>query len=616
MVDHPAICVERNHVRTFDPGRKNWLVTVRNHYDTTISPSRSTPRSYKGFKKLPPSAAATKSRPDKLLLILIALAALVLRMVRPGSIGIDHFDEGIYAFAGEWPFARGGLWSIDPAVIPYGPPMTPILIGLSFILFGGPSDFAAILPGILCGTASVLLIALLTTRIFNQRAGLFSALFLATSGAAIAFSRSALTETPLMFCWLLAMIAGLRFLKKPGLVSASGLGLGVGLCQLTKYNGALTGVIVALTALTDFILVPRETRRDFKLFVRRIAFGLFAIVVAAFLYMPWFEFVERHDGYRSLMKHHSRYMGGVSTWLGHLKLQLAQSTVFQMHWPLIVILTSGMIWLLLNDNRATPKKNQSLGHMIFLTLFTLIPNLIWVAAITMTSRLLRSSDTGQKLVAVWLIFLSILTPFYHPYARLWLPTMLASFIVVGGIIEKSWAMESSHFTKSISIKSFIKSWEFAAGLLVWLAVTSFHLSVSLPDVWSGRGTTRIEIQELIPKISATSSAGKTISIYVSPAVRWQLRNTTPRGGFGPGRLVNLSDLASYKVGPLLLDTGLLSKSELETIQNRLDIEPRQTLNDTAVFKRTRGLITVLDIAPGTARGERLPSTRLLWVDDK
>jgi hypothetical protein len=90
----------------------------------------------------PASKSFIRKRPG-----LIFLAGFLLRLGLPGSIGLDHFDEGIYAFAGEWPFARGGLSALDPSLIPYGPPVTSLQIGISNILLGGPSDFSVFFQG-------------------------------------------------------------------------------------------------------------------------------------------------------------------------------------------------------------------------------------------------------------------------------------------------------------------------------------------------------------------------------------------------------------------------------------------------------------------------------------
>ena len=555
-------------------------------------------------------APAAKIIDTRKKLGLILLAGLLLRLVWPGSIGLDHFDEGIYAFAGEWPFARGGLAALDPALIPYGPPVTSVLIGISNIVLGGPSDFSAILPGLLCGSLAVVVIGRLAAKSFTPQAGLFSAILLATSGAGIAFSRSALTDAPLMLVWLSTIYCGLHFLKRPGFISAMGLGIGVGLSQLTKYNGALTGVIVALTALLDVAYVPREKVRDFHLFAKRIGWGLFAILIAFLIYLPWIQFVERHGGYRTLMKHHSGYMGGVETWFSHLKLQLAQASVFQWQWSLMILVVLACIWVG-DSNQNQAKETKIKWPAVLTTLLCLIPNAIWICSIIRTPRLLRSPEVGLKLIAVWLIFLSILTPFYHPYARLWLPTTMASFLVAGSMLDDIWSSQSLSDLTHLNFRTIVREKKFLAGLLIFFVVTSFQMPLQEAGFWSGRGALKADVLKLVPQIQASVSKGRTVSLYVSPAVRWQLRNATPPAGFGPGRLANLPDLHAYQSGPLLLDRGLLNEREYEEFLKRNPRIKKQLQSE----KSQRGLISILDIAPDASLGSPIPGIGLEWLGD-
>ena len=562
---------------------------------------------------MPPAATKPQTRYRQMLLV-VALLGLLLRLGLPGSVGVDHFDEGIYAFAGEWPYARGGLTALDPTVIAYGPPVTPVLIGASYLLVGGPTDFAAILPGLVCGSVAVLVLARLAGQIFSLRAGLFSAVLLATSGAAVAFSRSALTDAPLMLFWLLAMLAGLHFLKSPGFITAIGMGLGVGLCQLAKYNGALTGIIVAMTALVDFLVVPRETRRDTRLFVKRIGWGIIGAMVAGLIYLPWFQFVERHGGYRALMKHHGGYMGGVGTWLVYLRMQLAQAGVFQFQWILMLLGGAGLIGLGLQNSGEAGQKIKTRAIVATL-IFWVIPNAIWVGSVMAAASLMRSTNIGRRMVAVWLVFLSLLTPFYHPYARLWLPTMLASLTVAGWLLEEIWLWHLQGF-QFTDFKTHARSRKYTvAGFLIWLAVTTFHQPAALPGVWSGRGALRADVAAMVPEIQKATATGRAVSLYISPAARWQLRTATPAGGFGPGRIVTLGELKPDLPGPMLIDAGLLNPTELKAVEARQKKKAAGLNPAKADGLYKRGLITILDLAPGAAQGETPPESGLIWLTD-
>ena len=54
--------------------------------------------------------------------------------------------------------------------------------------------------------------------------------------------------------------------------------------------------------------------------------GLVAAVAAALVYWPWFGFVETHGGYADALASPRGYIGGLSSWFEHWRLQLEQAT--------------------------------------------------------------------------------------------------------------------------------------------------------------------------------------------------------------------------------------------------------------------------------------------------
>ena len=196
-----------------------------------------------------------------------------------------HFDEGIYALAGLWSLSPRGLASIDPTVISYAPPGFPVLVGLSYLVFG-VRDLAAILVSICAGTLTIPVAAWLSRRTFGPGAGGAAAAFTALSGPHIAFSRMALTDASFLLCWLTSIGMGQRFLERPNAARALFLGLAVGLSQLFKYNGWISGAIVAATAVVWLLFHPGEWRT--RSMAGTWGWGLFAVIVAAIVYWPWF----------------------------------------------------------------------------------------------------------------------------------------------------------------------------------------------------------------------------------------------------------------------------------------------------------------------------------------
>ncbi len=261
--------------------------------------------------------------PDREWIAILALTIVgaALRLAGFGRLGLDHFDEGIYASAGMWSLAPGGLEGIDPGLIPYAPPGYPILVGLAYSLYG-PTDRAAIAVSIVAGIAAVPLAGWLgQADVRARRRGGCGRPRGGVDGASRPSAGWRSTDATFLVAWLAAMIAGGRFLEKPGPWRAVVLGLAVGAAQLVKYNGWLAGAIVAATALLGPVVSAEERFRPRV--VRTFGWGLLAAVVAAIVEWPWFRFVEAHGGYAALLAHQRGYFDGLgkwpANWLVHLR---------------------------------------------------------------------------------------------------------------------------------------------------------------------------------------------------------------------------------------------------------------------------------------------------------
>ncbi len=139
----------------------------------------------------------------------LTLAGAVIRVWSLGRLGLIHFDEGIYALTGLWPLMPRGLLSLDPTCIAYSPPGYPILVGLSYLWFG-VSDTSAILVSIICGTATIPLVAWLSLRTFGRGAGAVAAALAAGSAVHVSFSRMALTDVSFLLAFVVALGQGQR----------------------------------------------------------------------------------------------------------------------------------------------------------------------------------------------------------------------------------------------------------------------------------------------------------------------------------------------------------------------------------------------------------------------
>ena len=366
-------------------------------------------------------------------LVVVTLFAAGSRVAGFGRLGLDHFDEGVYASAGLWSLAPGGLAGLDPGLIPYAPPGYPILVGLAYRLFG-PSDLAAIAVSILAGIAATPATYRLGRKTFGPPTGVAAAGFAAASMPHIVFSRMALTDATFLLAWLVAMTAGGDFLERPGPGRAVFLGLAVGVAQLVKYNGWLAGAIVAASACLGPLVSPDERSRG--RLGRVFGWGVLAAVVAASVYAPWFRFVERHGGYASLLNHQRGYFDGPRSWPANWLIQLRQLVAFTDMGLAEAALgpTLALVGLaachVFERRRLRGPTSAVLGLALILMILTRASSTWWLG-LGLAAFSVRNRRPRVRLLGVWWVALSILTPMYHPYARLWLPLEAAGWLMGG-----------------------------------------------------------------------------------------------------------------------------------------------------------------------------------------
>jgi dolichyl-phosphate-mannose-protein mannosyltransferase len=388
------------------------------------------------------NANRTSLAREGLVIAVLTLLGAVPRFWNFGRLSLTHFDEGIYAFSGLWITGNDGSLGLDPMVIAYAPPGFPILVGLAYLAFG-ISDYSAILVATVCGIATIPVVGWLGRRTFGPGAGSAASTFAAMSMAHVAFSRKALTDAPFLLAWVVAIGLGGRFLEKPGLARALALGLVVGIAQNLKYNGWLAGVLVIIAAVSGAIK-HGDGRRPGAL-LRTFGWGLAAAIVAALVYAPWFGFVESHGGYAALLRHHRSYLGGASAWWSNWNTQLGEAYALSgtRRWGAIVW---SLAWLACGWTAIGPRlvpswtRRRSVGFVIGLgfgaALFAFQANIPWWVGLGWSPWLLLSATPTLRLLGSWWLLLSILTPLYHPYARLWLPLHAVGWLFLGGLIAR------------------------------------------------------------------------------------------------------------------------------------------------------------------------------------
>ena len=313
---------------------------------------------------------------------------------------------------------------------------------------------------------------------------------MAFSGFHVAFSRVALTDASFLLCWILGLVCGQRFLERPRLSSGIALGLSVGLAQWFKYSGWLLGGFVVVAACLGILVDPKERHRPR---IRAVwGFGLLAVLLAVAVYWPWFAFVESHGGYAGLLKHHQSYMGGFSSWPPHLRLQLEQMAALSggPAWNVTEYLAAVLCCELVLLPLGKPNRYRA---SLLLAIFALVFPFFywWLGAGWVLDPRQRRSPGRRLLAAAWL-GLSILTPLYHPYARLWLPLHFLGWIMTANLINQGFPTPRPKPGKSASALETgnlhgINLWEWIACGIAMLAIEPpGPRHVSLADLGSRR----------------------------------------------------------------------------------------------------------------------------------
>ena len=348
------------------------------------------------------------TRLERRLVLALLLVGLLVRIVPGHGLAVEHFDEGVYASNLLFPDHDYAY----PSRHLYAPPLLPNLIEWCFMV-AGDARWVPMLPGILCGSASVLLVWWLSRPWFGPAAAIAAATIIALNDYHIGLSRSALTDAPLMFFLLLAvgwMYRGLvsgdstddsRETLQQTWIAQTGAphphpvspeyrgegsnyyqqssqaapsqarqprwgycalgGITTGLAWITKYNGWLPLAIVASGSTAAWFLA-RSMKSRTTLPHLMGALGLMAAIATA-IWFPVLNSLEPSGGYAAVAANHRQYVTGMSGWWSAVE----QHVAVQKHWS--GWLTLGSLWLapvlaalVLRAERSTWNEQETLAN--------------------------------------------------------------------------------------------------------------------------------------------------------------------------------------------------------------------------------------------------------------
>lgn len=199
-------------------------------------------------------------QPEFLFIFVAAWSAILMFGTIPFG-DLSGYDDAAYAHEARAMTQSGDWWtmSLNGERDFDKPPLFIWLVAISFKLFG-TTDFAAKIPGVLCGWATIFLVYFLAKELFSNEAREFpileynsqskwipvlSMLSLATTQYFLKYSSHAMTDVPFTFFFTLAVYFYVRSWKNKVFLLASGIA--IGLATLTRSPMGLfpLGIIVA-----------------------------------------------------------------------------------------------------------------------------------------------------------------------------------------------------------------------------------------------------------------------------------------------------------------------------------------------------------------------------------
>jgi len=336
-------------------------------------------------KKVVLPTVSLSNKKAKLILITILIFAFVTRIYNLWSPQNEYFDEVYHAFTAKV-ILHGGVeawewWNTPPEGFAYEwthPPLAKLGMVLGMFVFG-ENSFGYRIPGVLLGVGSVLLIYLLSKKIFKDEViGLISAGVYSFDGLPLVMSRIAMNDSYLLFFSLLSIY---MFYKKKDVWSALSFGL------------ALSSKWSALWVIPILFVIWLKQKDRFRP-ILFISFLFLPIAIYFLSYLPMFT--TGHD---------------LTTWWGMQKQMWWYHTGLDAthayssswwNWPLLIrpiylytsneiggmvariyamgnpfIFWFGVVSVILSSIYSFVEKNKNLGLIVFCYLMFFVP---WAAS--------------------------------------------------------------------------------------------------------------------------------------------------------------------------------------------------------------------------------------------
>jgi 4-amino-4-deoxy-L-arabinose transferase-like glycosyltransferase len=388
------------------------------------------------------------SRQELVAVGLLLLLGVGLRLAFPSRMAVEHFDEGVYAsniwFGTEFGFQY-------PQRRLYAPPLLPSLIEWSLIIDNArspssirPSSLAAMAPSLFAGCLTLVAVWWTARDWFGSSVGLSAMALASLSDLHTLYSRTALTEAPLVLFLILSLWATRRALAANNFQSVVLAGLFTGLAWWTKYNGWLPLAI----GIAGIGLAFASEKAPRARLVRPVASWAGITCLAFVFWCPYLWKLQPFGGYAAVAENHRQYVVGFGGWLSSLQQQYANLNHYD-GWLSSAGIAVAAFVLATSIGRAPaesllrrqPAKCLALALGLAAAATWLgsavVMFVLALLCVGVGLRQMRREETTEQpqsrfalyLSAAWIVGLFAATPLYHPYPRLTLPWVCGLWLV-------------------------------------------------------------------------------------------------------------------------------------------------------------------------------------------
>jgi len=476
-------------------------------------------------------------------LIAATLCGLVLRGAWLSQLAVEHYDEGVYASNLVFLEDEGDEF---PGRALFAPPMMPLVIEWTTIvwrMFAATSpSWLPMLPGIVCGIALVPSAGWIARRWFGPAAGVAAAWLVALSEYHAFYSRTALTDAPLMLAWLWGVYWVSQSLERYELRPAVIAGVVTAVAWWTKYSGWLPLAIAVSGGVAATVMRPASERSWPKL-LRTLAV---MIGTAVILWLPVLWDCQSVGGYAAVAANHRGYVEPWSKWFASLVHQGQNIEWYVGAMTALGFVSAGLSGIVAErpaDQRANdlaPSSPVRMPLVAILLAAALTIGLVSVVGVTLglllagcllaiawgLGRWQRRELSSQEMIAAcllsaWFLGMLLATPRYHAYPRLIMPLWLAGCLGTAWLIEQDAA---SAWSAQVAMR--LRVGVNRRGMaVVWGVFVVVVLFVSGTQAWEDRRTFSRAGDDIAAWLAAEHRAGSppAVFVYGEPALFLSLR---------------------------------------------------------------------------------------------